>query len=140
MQITEITIHAGRKFNHPYENYSNLAPAISMKATLNEGEDPEQATRELQKKAEKLVESHKRNLLDSIETIQVLKRTTNEVRHLEEQLQRTQERLDEIRKEHDPGNLLSHQENDGYEDIFDKNQEDPESDFCEDDLFLDDEE
>jgi hypothetical protein len=56
MQIVEIVVHAGRTFNHPYEDYSNLRPSVSMKATLGPEDNPEKTAQELQARAEALVE------------------------------------------------------------------------------------
>ena len=55
MQITEITVHAGRTFNHPYESYSNLRPSLTLRAILTDGEDHLAATKALQAQAEGLV-------------------------------------------------------------------------------------
>ena len=63
MEITEITVSAGRTFNHPYETYSNLRPGVTVKATLAPGENPTKAINELQALAEKTVEDHKQALL-----------------------------------------------------------------------------
>ena len=99
MKIKEITVHAGRTFNHPFESYSNLRPSVSMTADISENEDPEEAIRTLQAKAEGLVEDHKQNMLSSLEEIHDLEMKNHEIKGLEEQLTRTQFRLDEIRKE-----------------------------------------
>ena len=34
MKIQTITVTAGRTFNHPHEQYSNLRPEVQMTATL----------------------------------------------------------------------------------------------------------
>jgi hypothetical protein len=99
MQITEIIVNAGRTFNHPYEQYSNLRPSITLKATLAEGEDAGAATKELQAKAEELVEDHKRNLLAQLEELYNLTQRQQEVASLEAGLLKAQRRIDEIRKE-----------------------------------------
>lgn len=99
MKIQTITVTAGRTFNHPHEDYSNLRPSVTMTATLDDGEDPHVATRDLQQRAEGLVEDHKRSLLHSIEDLYQLTERQAEVRGLEEQLKRTQSRLNQIRTE-----------------------------------------
>lgn len=71
-----------------------------MTATLEDGEDPHVATRDLQQRAEGLVEDHKRGLLHSIEELYQLTERQSEVRGLQKELKRTAERLEEIRKEH----------------------------------------
>lgn len=100
MKINTITVTAGRTFNHPHEQYSNLRPEVAMTATLDEGEDPLVASRDLQQRAEGLVEDHKRGLLHSIEELYQLTERQAEVRGLQKELQHTQERLDKIRTEH----------------------------------------
>jgi len=97
MKVTSITVTAGRVVNHPYESYSNLRPAITLVATLDEGEDFEQATRELQAKAEGLVEDHKNALLKNLEEIYHLTQKQQEIARLEDGLRRTQRTLDDLR-------------------------------------------
>lgn len=97
MKITSVTVSAGRTFNHPYEQYSNLRPEVTMTATLEEGENAVDVTKALQSTAEGLVEDHKRGLLTSIEELHKLSEYQAEVRGLQEQLQRTQNRLNDIR-------------------------------------------
>jgi predicted nuclease with TOPRIM domain len=99
MRVTEITVHAGRTFNHPYEQYSNLRPSATLKATLAEGEDADEALRQLQVKAETLVEDHKRNLLESIEEIEQMKRAEREIADLGLAVARQQDRIEALRKQ-----------------------------------------
>lgn len=99
MKITNIIVRAGRTFNHPYESYSNLKPEVELTATLEEGEDAIAATRELQAKAEGLVEDHKQGLLRSIEELHQMAAHQSELRGLEQELQRAQERIEQIRKQ-----------------------------------------
>lgn len=100
MKINTITVTAGRTFNHPHEQYSNLRPEVTMTATLDDGEDPHVAARDLQQRAEGLVEDHKQSLLKSIEELYQLTERQAEVRGLENSLRLAQNRLAEIRKEH----------------------------------------
>jgi hypothetical protein len=99
MKINTITVTAGRTFNHPHEQYSNLRPEVSMTATLDDGEDPTHATRVLQSRAEGLVEDHKQGLLSSIEALYQLTTKQAEVRGLQNELKRAQDRLNDIRSE-----------------------------------------
>lgn len=100
MKIQTITVTAGRTFNHPHEQYSNLRPEVSMTATLEDGEDPVKAVQELQARAEQIVEDHKRGLLGSIEELYQLNERQAEVRGLQNELKRAQDRLNKIREEH----------------------------------------
>lgn len=100
MKITNIEVSAGRTFNHPREQFSNLRPEVKMTATLEDGEDPAKATRELQATAEQMVEDHKQGLLRSIEELYQLTERQAEMRGLQKQIQIAQNRLDEIRKDH----------------------------------------
>lgn len=100
MKINTITVTAGRTFNHPHEQYSNLRPEVTMTATLEDGEDAAQAARDLQARAEQLVEDHKQGLLNSIEALHQLTERQSEMRGLQNELKRAQQRLDAIRQEH----------------------------------------
>lgn len=71
-----------------------------MTATLDDGEDANTAARTLQQRAEGLVEDHKQGLLASIEELYQLTQHQAEMRGLEKELKRAQDRLTEIRKEH----------------------------------------
>ena len=99
MKINTITVTAGRTFNHPHEQYSNLRPEVVMTATIEDGEDPHVAVRDLQQRAEGLVEDHKRGLLHSIEELYQLTERQAEVRGLQQELERAQKRLESIRSE-----------------------------------------
>lgn len=99
MKVNTITVTAARCFNHPHEQYSNLRPEVSMTASLEDGEDPETAVRSLQHRAEGLVEDHKRGLLASIEELHKLGEFQQEMIGLQDQLQRAQARLQQIREE-----------------------------------------
>lgn len=70
MKITTITVSAGRKFNHPYEEYSNLSTYLSVTAELGAKESPDAAAKELQVKCEALVEEHKLEMLKSLEHLE----------------------------------------------------------------------
>ncbi len=100
MQVTEIVVSAGRTFNHPHEQYSNLRPEVTLKANLGEGEDASAATRQLQAQAEGLVEDHKQQMLSSLEELYQLSQRQAEMRGLQKELERAQRRLNELRAEH----------------------------------------
>lgn len=99
MNITEIVVVAGRTFNHPHEQYSNLRPEVTLRATLNDGEDPASAVKSLQHKAEGLVEDHKQGLLKSLDELYQLSQQQAEIRGLQGELKRAQDRLDDIRRQ-----------------------------------------
>lgn len=98
MRVQEIVVSAGRTFNHPYESYSNFKPGVSMKATLDAGEDPVAATQALQAKAEQLVEDHKRNTLDAVEKMENMKRYEQRASSLSQMIHDSQKELDDLRK------------------------------------------
>lgn len=100
MKITEIIVGAGRTFNHPFEQFSNLRPSVTLKAVLDDGDNPEQIIKDLQAKAESMVEDHKNNMLQSLRELHNLTLRQREIASLEKQLREAQTRLDEIRKEY----------------------------------------
>ena len=99
MNITNISVSAGRGFNHPYEQFSNLKLDVNLRAALSLGEDAETAVKALQAKAEKLAEDHKQGLLQSIEELREMSELQREAADLERSLQRSQARLEELRRE-----------------------------------------
>ena len=106
MKITEIVVSAGRTFNHPYENFSNLRPQVTLKATLDEGEDSNAAAKELQGKAEKLVEDHKQNTLQVLHELHHLSMAKQEVYDVERKLADLNARLKGLREENPQLELL----------------------------------
>lgn len=99
MKIKAITVTAGRTFNHPHEQYSNLRPEIVLTADLDESDDAGACAKALQARAEGLVEDHKQGMLQSIEELYQLSQRQAEVRGLQHELERAQNRLEEIRKQ-----------------------------------------
>jgi hypothetical protein len=114
MRVTEITVTAGRTFNHPHESYSNLRPSVTMTASLDEHEDAREATKHLQAKAEQLVEDHKNHLLETLEEIYEQNEIDNQISDLERQLTSAQQRLDHLRKQRElPPGIVERMTNDG---------------------------
>jgi uncharacterized protein YbaR (Trm112 family) len=99
MQITEINVSAGRVVSHPVEQYSNLKPMVSLKAVLNEGDDYEQCVKDLQAKAEGLVEDHANQLKKHIRDMHYLSEKEREAKRLEDSIAAGQKRLADIRSE-----------------------------------------
>lgn len=99
-KVIEVTVGAGRTFNHPHESYSNLRPSVTFRAVLEDGEEPAAVARELQAQAESLVEDHKHNMLRSLEELYQLSTRQAEVIGIHRQLKAAQERLEDIRKDY----------------------------------------
>jgi hypothetical protein len=99
MKIVEIIVSAGRTFNHPYEQYSNFKPHITLKGSVEEGEDPVACAKAMQQQAESLVEDHKQSLLESIEQLANMQRAERELTDLGRTMARAQERIDQLRKD-----------------------------------------
>lgn len=97
-KITEVVISAGRTFNHPHESYSNLRPQVTFKAEVLDGEDAIEVAKDLQAKAEGLIEDHKRMMLESIEELYDLGQKQARIAGLRSTIERAQQELDEARK------------------------------------------
>ncbi len=97
MKINQIIVNAGRTFNHPYEQYSNLRPSVQFVATIEEGDDPEKCTKELQAKAESMVEDHKQNMLRSLHQIRQMDIRHREMAKLESLITTSQKELENYR-------------------------------------------
>jgi|SRR6266850_4164025 len=99
MKVTNVSVSAGRTFNHPFESYSNLRPYVKLEAMLDDGEDAAAAVLALQAKAERLVEDHKANLLESLERIHEVQQVDRELENLERQITQAQGRLTALREQ-----------------------------------------
>jgi hypothetical protein len=100
MKVIKVNVSAGRVVPHPFTQYANLKPQITVKAIVEEGEDWQAVTKELQAHAEQLVEEHKDNLVRNLEEIENLSRKQREIASLSSGIRRAQAQLDAIRKEH----------------------------------------
>lgn len=99
MRVTEITVGAGRTFNHPFESFSNLRPSVTFKAELQDGDDPATVARDLQAKAESLVEDHKQFMLTSLRNLHYLTEAQRRYTTLQEQIKQAQADLENLRSE-----------------------------------------
>lgn len=59
MIITKIIASAQAGFNHPFEQYANFKPSITLEAIVEVGENPDDATRALQLKAQNFVDQER---------------------------------------------------------------------------------
>jgi len=107
MKITNIVVRAGRTFNHPHEQYSNLKAEVELSATLDDGDDAKVAVQQLQSQAEGMVEDHKQGLLKSIRELYEMTEQQAELSGLQTQLQRAQDRIEEIRRAHPSLKLIA---------------------------------
>ena len=68
-KITEITVSAGRTFNHPHESFSNLKPDVAWKVEVLPGEDAGEVAKALEAQVQGLVEDLKQSMLKSLEEL-----------------------------------------------------------------------
>lgn len=98
MQVKAIKVSAGRTFNHPFEQYSNLRCDVHLDAQLDEGDDPKAAMQALQAQAEELCENHKQDLIKQIHNLERLTRSNEEITRLEERISEAQRSLDRVKE------------------------------------------
>lgn len=98
-KITEITVSAGRTFNHPHESFSNLKPHVALKVEVLPGEDAGEVAKRLQVQAEGLVEDLKQSMLKSLEELYHLSKTQARIEGLRSTIERAQRELNVARKE-----------------------------------------
>lgn len=98
MKITEISVTAGRTFNHPYEQFANLRFDMHLNARLEDGEDPTEAIKALTAQTEELAEGHKQALLKDIRTLEKIQRSNREISELEDRMAQADGRLKELRQ------------------------------------------
>lgn len=99
MEIVEIVVSAGRTFNHPFEDYSNLRPQVTLKAALQAGEDAGACVKQLQAKAESLVEDHKQMMLKTLHRLHEYTVAEREIANVESELRIGQGRLERLREQ-----------------------------------------
>lgn len=97
MRIDEIKVSAGRTFNHPYEQYSNLRCDVHLNAKLDDGEDAVEATKHLQARAEEICEGHKVALIKNLHDLERISRQTEEISQLERRIQEAQSKLKDLK-------------------------------------------
>lgn len=100
MKVIEVNVSAGRVVPHPFVSYANLKPQVSVKAIIEDGEDWQKITKELQAHAEQLVEDHKDNLIKQLEELEELSQRQREVAKLSDGIREAQRRLDNIREQY----------------------------------------
>jgi hypothetical protein len=66
MTITQITVHASTSFNHPFEQYANFKPGVTLTAELERRDDPKEKTKELQIIADGLVMLERQRILERL--------------------------------------------------------------------------
>jgi hypothetical protein len=96
MKIRTVKVTAGRVLPHPLESYANIRPEITLDADLEEGEDPDQAARALQGKAESLLEQHAEDLKKFLQDQEIRRQRAQELKSLRERIDRDKERLVEL--------------------------------------------
>jgi hypothetical protein len=66
MRITKVTVGLSSNFNHPYEQYANFKPHVSLEAEVAEGEDVNSVVYGLQSEARILLQLEKKFILESL--------------------------------------------------------------------------
>ena len=80
MKITEIIVHEGRGYNHPFEQYSNFKQGVTLKASITEEEyDLKDCVKRLQEKAAVEIEAIKNKTLDSLKKINSLEEAKRQI-------------------------------------------------------------
>lgn len=88
------------------ESYSNLRCDATMRATLEPGEDPVEATKQLQSQCEVLVENHKQEMLTQIRDLTDRVRKNQSRIALKQSIEQAQERLAALGPEETQGLLF----------------------------------
>lgn len=83
MKIIEVIAGAASAFNHPYEQYANFKPSITLKALVEDGEDPIEAGRKLQVTAQQMIDQERQRIEADLEREQNIQRAEHEVKRWE---------------------------------------------------------
>lgn len=101
MKVTQITVSSSTGFNHPYEQYANFKPHVSLTAELEADDNVEHRTRELQAVAEKLCQDQKQLILNQLEWSRRLENINDEIESINRRREKSegeQERLSELKQ------------------------------------------
>lgn len=82
MKITKIIASAGVTFNHPYIQFSNFRPAITLEATLGDHEDATASAMRLLAQARACVDVERENILDECKKIHDISQAEDRIRYL----------------------------------------------------------
>lgn len=110
MEYTEITVSSGRTFNHPFEDYSNLRPSVSITAKLDPEVELETQVKQLQEKCEVLVEDHKAMLLGNLQELENARRVQQQMERCQAEIKRMQDQIVQMQETGEPATarLLHH--------------------------------
>jgi len=106
VKVVEITVTAGRTFNHPHEQYSNLRPEVTLRATLEAEDDHAVCVKILQADAEDLVEQHKDRLLGMLEDAERNRIAAQRLDMAERQLKQARERVELLERSIAAGQMV----------------------------------
>jgi len=87
MKIKQITARAGRVLPHPTRSFANIKADIELVADLEDGEDEAKSIRDLQVRTERIVESHVKDVRQSIVEGEALESTYERMERLESELE-----------------------------------------------------
>ena len=101
MIVTQITIRAGRTFNHPHEQFSNLRCDVEATATVAENESAADAIKLLQSRLEEAVEEHKNKMLTDIRFLKQKAELEKSIAKAEREIQEREQYLKSMREHRD---------------------------------------
>ncbi|WP_417392012.1 hypothetical protein [Gimesia sp.] len=108
--ITKVTVSASSSFNHPHEQFANFKPFVSLEAELADGDDYYRVVKELQDRAETLVQSHKESILEDIALDRKIKEIRSDLAYAQREQHQNLDRTADIgRLEKQLADLLDEQ-------------------------------
>lgn len=98
MHYTKLTVTAGRGFNHPHESFANFRFDLHLEAELTEDDDPKACLKTLQAQAEEAAEAHKKQILEDVERLRLIKQGEAQLAQLRRQQKQQEDVGPEIAK------------------------------------------
>jgi hypothetical protein len=96
--ITKVIVSASTCFNHPHETYANFKPGVTLEAVLSEGDDYYTLVKELQDRAETLVQSHKDAILEDLERLNAIEQARTDLEYAEQRHKNYQDNTEAVEK------------------------------------------
>lgn len=101
MKIQAINVKASRTLPHPSYSYANYKTELELSAQLDDGDDVHECTKQLQCKAESMVEEHAAELRQSIGEFHRVVTARQQVPQLENKISQLQDELERVKKDCD---------------------------------------
>jgi len=98
VKVRRVSVQAGRVIDSPGRTKEKLTPEVVLEAELGAKDDLEESVRDLQTRAEELVEVHAKTLVARARRVRDIRETEKKIRETGAALSKDQDELDKLNK------------------------------------------